>query len=439
MFDVASLLNRQPLPTGNRVAILTNAGGPGVLCADALAAAGCDVPTFSLPLQEELRRFAPRHSTVSNPIDLVATVDPQLIRHCFECLLESDEIDAVVLMYVPRLPGTSLNIARAIQDIGPAKSKKTQLAVVFAPEQEVALVQQVIEPIPCFMYPESAAGALAVAVDHAARQAVPDVPSTSADHRDSSDIRASSEQLLKDCDEAGRWLRADETQRLLTDAGFSVPAWQVADSQQAVVDAAQRIGFPVVLKTAVPHILHKSSVGGVVLDVRNSAETRDAWRTLDARFRGLAAVLVQRYQPAEVEAMIGVKRELGFGHAIGLGAGGTSVERRREIEFRLAPLTSREAYQLVRDSPISDLCAAADGQLTAAGRAVHHALLHVSALISAIPEICELDLNPVALSRTSGSLQVLDARVYVQRSSNWLPVHQATPLNTRDPMRAEAL
>jgi acyl-CoA synthetase (NDP forming) len=413
MVDVTSLLSRQPLPAGKRVAVLTNAGGPGVLCADALAAAGCEVPELSAGLQAKLRSFVPGHATVCNPIDLVASIDPQLMGDCLKCLLDSDEIDAAVVIYVPRLAGSAPDIARAIHKIGGAvRPQKTLLAVFFAAEQEVAELQQLLEPIPCFRYPESAARALALVRDQAARHMVPEL-SPEDDRLVTSDARTIVERFLQGCGKAGGWLEAADTQRLLSSCGLTVPAWQIADSQEMAVHAADQIGFPVVVKAVNPQLVHKSAAGGVVLDVRSSADVRDAWRVLAARFAGLTAVLLQRYMPADVEAIIGVKCEVGFGHVIGLGMGGTRAERLKGIEFRLLPLTNRDSYELVRDSPLAEICLTTSGELTACGKAVEKALMGVSTLISAVPEIVELDLNPVALFQSRDSSQVLDARVFV--------------------------
>jgi acyl-CoA synthetase (NDP forming) len=348
----------------------------------------------------------------------VATVDPQLIQRCLRCLIHSDEIDAVVIMYVPRLPGTSLDVARAIQELsGEASSPKTLLAVFFAAEQETVRLQQALEPIPCFRFPESAAGALAIAADLAARQIVPELPSLSDDRLVNSEVRAIIDRFLQDCSESGGWLGAAETQRLLSDIDLPVPDWQIADSQERAVHAAEQIGFPVVLKAVHPHLLHKSASGGVVLDVRSSDEVRDAWRVLNARITGLPAVLVQRYLPGEEEVIIGVKYEVGFGHVIGLGIGGTRSERLRDAEFRLLPLTSHDAYDLVRDSPLAEICLAVSGELTPPGKSVYRALLRISTLISAVPEIRELDLNPVAIFPSRDELHVLDSRAFVAGSN----------------------
>ena len=416
LFELTSILSRQPLPKCKRVAVLTNAGGPGVLCADALSEAGSEVPQFSPALQQELRGFAPRHASVGNPIDLVATVDPQLVSNCLECLLRSDEIDAVVVIYVPRLPGTSSDIARAVRRIGDAaRATKTLLAVFLEREEDVARLQQDLEPIPCLRYPESAARALALAADHANRQKAPTLPPLALSDLATSEARGIVENFLPHRGKAGGWLGVAETQRLLATAGLPIPDWRLADSPEMALRAGEQIGYPVVVKAITPQMLHKSAAGGVTLDIRNSAELSDAWQGLSTRIAGLEGVLVQQYLPGGNEVFLGAKWETGFGHVIGLGTGGVRVERLQDVAFRLLPLTSHDAYDLVRDSTLARICLSADGALTGAGQRLYEALHRLSALIAHVPEIRELDLNPVSLFRAAVPLCVLDARVFVAR------------------------
>jgi acyl-CoA synthetase (NDP forming) len=414
MLHVSSLVSAQPLPRGKRVIVLTNAGGLGVLCTDALEKEGCEVPELSIALQEKLRGLVPTHATVRNPIDLVASVEPQLIGHCLKCLLASDEVDSAVILYVPRLPGTSLDIARAIhQSTCAAQRTKTVLTVFAEGEQVIARLQQELKGIPCFRYPESAAKALAVAAKHAARQRVSELPRCSVDHTSTTEARQIVNQFFAEHGEHGAWLPPAAMYRLLDSLHLPMPAWQVARSKEMAVDAARNIGYPIVMKAIAPDLLHKSAAGGVVLDVRNGEETRDAWRSLAESFSGLTGVLVQQYIRGGDEAIIGAKWEADFGHVIGLGAGGIRVESLQQMEFRLLPLARRDAYALIRDSAIAEFCLDASRQLTASGAAMFEALLRLSALVSAIPEINDLDLNPVALLPSPGSLCVLDGRIHV--------------------------
>jgi acyl-CoA synthetase (NDP forming) len=347
---------------------------------------------------------------------LVASVESQLIGHCLECLLASDEVDAIVALYVPRLPETSLEIARAVRQAHIAAQRTKTVLTVFAErEQAIVRLQQELQGIPCFQYPESAARAFALAAKHAARQSVPELPFVSIDQVATIEARKVVDEYLAKHGAAGGWLGPAEVYSLLSAFHLPIAAWQVACSREMALLAARRIGFPVVMKAIAPNLLHKSAAGGVVLDVRNLEEVRNAWQALDEKISGLTGVLVQQYMPGGDEAIIGAKWEPGFGHVVGLGAGGTRTEQLQQVEFRLLPLASRDAHALIRDSAVAEICLDASGQLTATGAGLFKALLRLSGLVSAIPEINELDLNPVALLSSPGRVCVLDGRIHVGR------------------------
>jgi acyl-CoA synthetase (NDP forming) len=354
------------------------------------------------------------HASARNPVDLVGSVEPQLFAQCLELLLASDEVDSAVILYVPRLPEASLDIARAVCRVHTAaKRTKTVLTVFTEGEQAIARLQQELKGIHCFQDPESAARALALVTQHAGRQSVSELPWVSIDEVAAAQARAMVDRFLAERGAAGAWLAPAEVYPLLSGFHLPVAACQLAGSNETALQAARRIGFPVVMKAVAPSLLHKSAAGGVVLDIRNAGEASDAWHALAARISGLTGVVLQPYLPGDVEAIIGAKWEPGFGHVIGLGTGGTRTERLQQVEFRLLPLASRDAYDLIRDSAFADVCLTVSGQFTATGVAMFEALLRLSALISAVPEIDELDLNPVSLLPPPRWLCVLDARVHV--------------------------
>jgi hypothetical protein len=221
------------------------------------------------------------------------------------------------------------------------------------------------------------------------------------------------DQFLAKGSESGGWLGPAQVSRILEGLRLPIPAWQITTSEETLLQAARRIGFPVVMKAIAPGLLHKSAVGGVILDIRNPDEARAAWHALASKISNFAGVLLQQYVPVGDEAIIGVKREPGFGHVIGLGAGGTRTERFQQMEFRLLPLTSRDCYSLIRDSAVAGICVGTSGDLASTGEAICEVLLRLSALVSDIPEINELDLNPVALGPAPRPVCILDARTHV--------------------------
>lgn len=417
LLHLASLAGRQPAPRGRRVGVLTNAGGLGVLCVDSLVRQGFQAPEFSTALQAQLRSAVPPHAAVGNPIDLVASVDPRLFGHCLDKLLAGEEVDSVVVLYVPRLKGTSPDIAREIERAHRASSQtKTVLAVFSEQDEALGRLQREVKSIPCFRFPESAARALALAAHSLAAPGAGRLPPVSLEDSAPGDARSIVHSFLARNREGG-WLDPAESFSLLTGFGLPCPTWRVVHSQGQLVQAAEKVGFPVAIKASAPGLVHKSASGGVVLDVRTRQEASDAWTTLSARFPSLSSVLVQQYAPGKSEAIVGVQRTSGFGHVIGLGAGGVSAEQLQRIDFRLLPLESRDAWSLVCDSPFADRGSAGE-KPGAAMVALHRALLRVAALVAAAPEIDELDLNPLALSPSRPSLLVLDARIHLRPFSH---------------------
>jgi len=208
----------------------------------------------------------------------------------------------------------------------------------------------------------------------------------------------------------GGWLATEEVQSLLAACHVAVPDWRVASSPATAVEAAEQLGFPVVLKALVPDVIHKKAARALKLDIRDARELATACEEFASRFSRLDGLLVQAFRPGDQELFVGVKWDASFGHVIGLGRGGSDVERDAHIAFRLLPLVQRDAADLVRQA-LPSLAS------SPVGLAIEQLLLRVAALVATSPEIQELDFNPVAVTSAGASLTVLDARVYVRAAA----------------------
>jgi acyl-CoA synthetase (NDP forming) len=445
LFESTAILATQPLPKGRRVAVLTNAGGPGVLGADALEARGLVLPEFSAALQSRLREHVPAEAAVRNPIDLIGTTDAEQFRWCLDCVLASSEVDSVVVMYVPRLADTTPAIVTAVSESASSIAHgKTLLTVIMEaewrrtdwqsvrsandasvartaklntrePENARTDCQSVLQAtsIPCFRYPEGAARALRSAVDYAEWLARPAGTVPVFDDICAEEWRQiPSLVAAQDGDGAG-WLPPHEVLALLECWGLPAPPWSSASSADEAVAAAEEIGYPIVVKAISPTVLHKSDVGGVALDVRNAEELNDAYRRVRSRIPDSTAVLIQPLVRGCAEVLIGVKNDPAFGHLIGFGLGGVLVEALHDVKFRLHPLTDRDADDLIRESFAAQLLQPHRGRPAGDAAALREALLRVSALVTAMPEIEELDLNPVSVLPEGQGVRVLDARVHI--------------------------
>lgn len=419
LFDVAALLANQPLPRGRGVAILTNAGGPAILCADVLASHHLLLPEFTLELKTQLRRFLRPEAAVRNPVDLIGSIDAGEFRQCLELLMDSNEVDAVITIYVPREPETSASIARACREVTAARGgAKTSLAVFMQSDGVPGELGDASGRIPGYQYPESAAAALGRVVGYAERRRRPagricDLPGIHADA-----CRAIVDRALTWAGSANGWLPPADVQRLIESLGLSVPRWKVVASADDAVAAAAEWRTPVVIKVVSPTLLHKTEVGGVAANVVGEEAVRTAFRKVACAVPDANGALIQEFIPGGCETFIGAARDRQFGHILAFGCGGTEVELLDDVACGLHPLTDVDADEMIRRPRTSALLTGYRGQPAADVPALKEALLRVSALLTIAPEISELDLNPVKVLRTGSGVCVVDARIRVARSGH---------------------
>lgn len=413
LFEATAQLALQPLPTGRRVAILTNAGGPGVLCADALEARGLAVPELSSALQQRLRTHVPPQAAVANPVDLIGTTSPDEFARCLDELLRSAEVDQIVILYVPRLPGTAGAVAQAVVDAASlSRHAKTLSAVFMESSGPPAELTATSVRIPSFEFPESAARALALATQYAEwrRREAAD---TVAFRRRRATRSATSPSPATSALLAGRsgWLEPACVHSILSDAGLDTPGWGEAHSVEQALVLAERIGWPVTLKVIAPSVLHKSRAGGVANDLRTPNELVRAYERVTAVASDAAGVLVQAFLAGGKEVFVGLQRDARFGMVLACGRGGVEVERGGNVAFRLLPVTTLDIDSLLDD-------AAARGWLVNdafSQEALGKVIDRVVAFAAAHPNLAEADFNPIAF-RAGQAPVVLDARIRITSS-----------------------
>ena len=405
LFDVAALLAHQPLPRGRRVAIVTNAGGPGILAADACEANGLQLAPLAETTMKELREFLPAAASVGNPIDMIASATPEQYARSLRVALRDPSVDSLIAIYIPVLPTDAANVAAAIRDSAQFAEGKTLVATFMGAEGLPAP----LAPVPSFPFPERAVNALARAAKYAEWRGKPvgDIPAF--DDINAPALRAMVEKKL---DAGGGWLDPIETRDLLGHAGISAPEMELASDCEDAADAALRIDFPVAVKAVGP--LHKSDVDGVKLGLGTVAAVRDAFCEMQERLgTSMTGAVIQKMVPrGGVEMMIGASADPNFGHLIAVGAGGTLVELLADVAFRMDPLTDSDVDEMLQQVRISKLLRGVRGAAPADVEAVKSTLARVSALVGICPEIRELDLNPL-IALPSGVVAV-DARVRVE-------------------------
>lgn len=410
--DVAALLSSQPLPRGNRVAIVTNAGGPGIACADACSAAGLRVDPLAPRLQRTLRRHLSAQAAVGNPVDMIASATADDFRQTIERLAADEDVDAIVAIFIPPLVTRADDVADAIRLAAPTAAEHgTPLLAVFmaTPDAERA---QLAHGVPVYGTPEEAAAALGHAVRYAAwRLRGPDEPP----RLDAIDVDAVKGVLAGALMRGDGWLEPEEVDAVLGAYGIPlVESRRVASAAEAGRVAAE-LGGPVVIKAIAEGLVHKSDAGGVIVGIRGATAAARAARRIAAAVRAAGhtpqGFLVQRMAPTGAELLVGIVGDPDFGPIVACGAGGRAVELLGDAGVRLAPLGRRDASELLRSLRTFPLLDGYRGQPRADLAAVEDVLLRVSALGAAHPEIAELDCNPL-LAGPEGAV-VLDARIRV--------------------------
>jgi acetyl coenzyme A synthetase (ADP forming)-like protein len=404
LFDVASLLSHQSLPRGRRVAIVTNAGGPGILAADACEANGLQLAQLSDETTKKLREFLPTAASVGNPIDMIASATPEHYARTLRAVLVDPEVDSVIAIYIPVLPTDAPDIAAVIRETAEFTQGKTLVATFMGMQG----VPAPLAPVPSFPFPERAVTALARAAKYAEWRRNPIGRVADFNDIEEAALRTIIEKKLA---EGGGWLDPIETRDLLRGAGIPVAEMELASDVEEAADAALRLDFPVAVKAVGP--LHKSDVGAVKLGLGTLAAVRDSVDEMQQRLgSAMSGVVVQKMVPRGFELMMGASADDSFGHLIAVGAGGTLVELLADAAFRIHPLTDSDADEMLQQVRISKLLGGIRGAEPANVDAVRDALARVSTLVSICPEIRELDINPL-IALPTGVIAV-DARVRVE-------------------------
>ena len=391
LLDTAVVLTALPAPSGNRVAVLTNAGGLGILCADACEAQNLALPELTAETLLALSAVTPPEASLSNPIDLLGSANAALYEKVLPLVLADPNIDSVIALFVPPV----VENARAVEDVlgrHARSSDKPVLSVVLSADGSAH---------GGFEYPESAARALGLAAQRAAwlRRPVGTAPDVSVD--------VAAGRAIVDAAPEG-WLEPEAAHALLTAYGIPLVAERHADTPREAAAAAIALGLPVVVKTAAAGA-HKTETGGVALDLRTAAEVEE----VASRMGG--AVIVQQFLTEGTELLVGLVQDPVFGPLVAFGPGGVLAELIGSANFALAPITDVDAGELIGTGKAAMLVDGWRGAPAADRGALTDLLHRLSRLAVDLPEVSELDLNPV-LARQDGCVAV-DARIRITRTS----------------------
>jgi acetyl coenzyme A synthetase (ADP forming)-like protein len=430
LFDLAAAFTHLAPPQGDRVAIVTNAGGPGIILADTCEAAGLRVTDLSPETERRLAETLPAEASTRNPVDMIASASPEIYSRVLELVLADPHVDAVIASFVPLLGIPQLGVAEAIIRAHQAISDKPLLAVLMGREGLPAgRAELAAAGIPAYIFPESAARALAALVRHRRwleRPAgtirhftVDDDAVTAILDRATGPAAHPSTRPSDEPPEhgAGEFLPLADALAILRAYGIPVIEHRTARSPDEAAAAARELGFPVALKVLSPEIVHKTELGGVALDLRDETSVRTACSAILDRV-ALAApharvdgVMVERYLEGGRETIVGMTLDPSFGPLVMFGLGGIHVEVLRDVAFRVEPLSDIDTDEMIRSIRGFRLLEGYRGEPPADLAALADVIQRISQLVGTHHRIAELEINPLNVFE-QGAIAV-DARIRV--------------------------
>lgn len=413
LFATAKVFANCPIPKGDRVCIITNSGGPGIMATDSVIDYGMQMAQLSETTKETLRRFLPAAASVKNPVDMIASAPLEHYRRTLETVLADEGVDMVISIYLPFLGLKDTDVAKALMEIKAQHPEKPIVGVFMTKNEFFSEISKGEVTIPFFMYAEEA-------VDGLARlnmqrkwmeRPVGTTPVFDVNKSAVSDIFAAvkSEGRLE--------LTTRESLDVLEAYGVRVCRARFAVGEDEAVAAAQEVGYPVVMKMTSKSTSHKTDVGGVRVNIGSDEELRAQYRDLVAKLKergildGLEGVIIQEMVKSNRELVCGIAADPQYGPMIMFGTGGVFVEVMKDVGFALAPLTDADAHDLVRSVKAFKLLEGARGTKPADIARVEETLLRLSQLVTDFPIVQELDINPLMISNTTGEAIAVDGRI----------------------------
>jgi acetyltransferase len=413
LFDLAIAFARQPLPSSDQVAVITNAGGPGIMASDAIERHGLRLSSLTQETTDALRRVLPAAASVLNPVDVLGDALSDRYRKALEMVSADANVGAILVILTPQYMTQVEQTADALGEVA-LRSKIPVLACFMGEANTRPGVKRLTGyHIPNYPIPERAVNVLKAMVEHTAwkNTPAPDFESFTVDREEVA-------RVFKQVHEVGRLQIGDaESRTILESYGIPIPKSKLCKNTEEAVSFAESVGFPVVMKIASPDILHKTDIGGVRLNISGAGDVRDAYDLLT--FRALRYMpdaeiwgcLVQQQVRTGREVIIGMNRDPQFGPLVMFGLGGIYVEALKDVSFRIAPFSKREANDMVREIRSFNLLRGIRGQARADIEGVVDVLLRVSQLVTDFPDIVELDINPLMVFDEGRGVVGIDMRL----------------------------
>jgi len=415
LFDLAQAFSRQPIPKGKRTAILTNAGGPGIMATDAIVNVGLQMAEFSQATVKKLKRFLVAEASFSNPLDMIASANEEGYRKSLKILLEDENVDAVVVIFVHPVHIDAEGIASAIIESSEKHPDKPVLCVFMGGKGEGSGVRHLqTAGFPTYSFPESAAMALAAMEKYSRIRNRP-----TGNVLDYKDVDYASAKAIFDrvIAEKRNRLYDLEVNKVLSAYGISMPRFTIVKSLEDAVRFTEQKNYPVVLKVLSPEVIHKSDVGGVIVDLRNEAELVRGYMRLQENLSKLDTpldnyqIMIQEMAKGGKEMIMGVTYDPAFGPLLMVGLGGIYVEIIKDVNFRIFPITDSDAEDMLKSLKGYKLLKGVRGEKPVDFKVVIDTLQRISCLVGDFPCISEMDINPFMAFPEGEQCLALDSRI----------------------------
>lgn len=416
LFANAKAFSNCPIPKGNRVAIITNSGGPGIMATDAVCESGMQMAKITDETKEKLRSFLPSAASVKNPIDMIASAPIEHYKQTLETVLQDENVDMIAVIYLPFLGLKDIDVAQALMEIKAKNPQKPIIGVFMTTSDFFVKISNMEVNMPFYMYAEEAAEAMTRLDQQRQWMEKPQgsVPSYSVD-------KAKVEAIIKNSLKEGRdQLTTLESIDVLEAYGIRACKYGLATNEDEVAKLGNQIGYPVVMKMTSKTTSHKTDVGGVVVNIKDEEQLRSEYKALLQRLEakglleGLEGVIIQEMVKGSREMVCGIATDPQYGPMMMFGLGGVFVEVMKDVTFRIAPLTDNDAMDMIKSVKAYKLLEGARGTTPAQIGQIQETLLRLSQLVSDYKFIDELDINPLLISEKTGEGIAVDGRIKVR-------------------------
>ncbi len=418
LFDYAIAFARQPIPKSNRVGIITNAGGPGILTTDACIRYGMSIPTLSPDTIATLKSFLPATAALNNPIDMIGDADQVRYEKTLQAMIKDPNVDSLIVIATRQLMTDTKAIAEAIARAASQTDKTIMASFPGAPLDDEGVILLEDNNVPVYQFSELAVRALAMMQRYESW-----VLRRRTDVRTFQDVdKAKAEKIISSIIAEKREVMTDlEAYDVLEAYRFEVPKHALAKSLDEALKAAEKIGYPVVLKIVSPDIIHKTDVGGIRVGIRDSDGLRQAYGDIIGSVKAKSpranvwGVGIYEMVNGGIETLLGMKRDPQFGPIIVFGTGGTAVELYKDVSFRLAPIRELGAQNMINSTKASQLLAGYRGAKKGDVNKLIEYLERLSQMACDLESISELDVNPFAVFEEGKGCKALDARILIRQ------------------------